>query len=624
MNGFLRRFGVIALLAAAALTFTTPVFSDDPSAVLFERPGTLSDTHAALTITGAELKAHVEFLASDSLKGRATGTPECREAAEYIAKQFAQSGLAPFGDKDTAGACTFFQTIRVSRGVELEETGNTLAIKSAGAAADFRPERDFVPFPMSAVKSAENLEIVFVGYGITDTKGNYDDYAGIDVTGKAVVMFRYDPSESTAEIYQAPYHAGLDAKLSNASARGAAAVVVINGPESKSSSDDALFNLRYGFMGTGKKTIPFVHAKRAFLEKLLADTGRDMRKLQKSIDESKTPCSFRIPDKTLDVAANLRRTSMPCANVVALLEGSDEKLKHEYVVIGAHYDHIGLGFFGSRLGMKGAGKIHNGADDNASGTASLIEIAEAFGCLKNRPRRSVIFVAFTGEEAGLLGSQHFMSRPPVGAEQLAAMLNFDMVGRSTADRLDLMGTGFSPVFTELYERLKDTAGLDIRNHPYATGPSDIIPFRMKGIPTLMFFTGLHREYHTPDDKAHLLNYPAQEKITRFATRFAIGLANSEKEVGKYQSSARTRPILGIVLQAGDTNVVMRVQPGSVADRGGIVEGDEIVEFNGVTVATRSDIATAMSKIGPGGKVAVKVARISGQTRKIVDLELNFQ
>jgi hypothetical protein len=601
----------VLLLAAAA-----PVLASEG----------LSLRGALHSISAAELKEHLTFLAADELNGRDAGSPGCRKAAEYLRRELVRDGLRPLGDHvETGTGRSFFQSLTVTGTAVLAEEGNAFSVTSGGKTLDYRPGRDYLPLALSANAAVTNRPVAFVGYGITDEESGYDDYAGIDAKGKVVVMFRYEHAESTARVYQPSRHAWLVTKVENAMEHGAVGVVIVNGPNNRSAGDD---DPLIGLGNVGRlrnQTVPVVHAKQAVLARLLEDETKDLAAFQKRLDRTRLPASVVIWGKTVSVSVRLRTPEKRTQNVVALVEGSDPKLRQEYVVVGAHYDHIGLGAYGSRS-PKGRGKVHNGADDNGSGTVAVLEAAEAAATLRPAPKRSLLFVLFTGEERGLIGSRHFVENPPVPRTSIVAMLNADMVGRSRGGRVHISGVGTCPAFPPIVEHANGGVGLKVSTSESGWSPSDNVAFVAKDIPVLFYHTGLHKQYHTPADDVARINFADHERIARHLFRVAVALANYERKIEYVAVKRRGAVKLGIALdiERFPAVVVRHVLANTPAQRAGLMPGDEILELAGVAIDAVPKLRRVLAKQTRGKKAALKVRRPDSEGEpKIVELRVPF-
>jgi len=573
---------------------------------------TLTLDKAAATITVDELKAHLTYIASDELEGRDAGSEGCRIAAKYLRKEFRFYGLRPMGDRleEDGARYSYFQKLQVVGTAELAKEGNFLSLTADGRKTPLKVGESFLPLSLSANAEAKNKEAAFVGYGITDVDAGYDDYAGLDVKDKVVVMLRYEHRESTAKIYQPSRHAWLSTKVQNAIAHGAAGVIIVNGPRNKHGGKGDPF-IGLGNVGRTKNDkVPVVHAKPAFLEKLLVGTGKRMLELQTKMDQTKVPSSMLLPGQRISLGTRLTKSEKPTENVIGVLEGGDPKLKDEYIVVGAHYDHIGRGHYGSRWRRRGRGKIHNGADDNGSGTVGVLEIAEAMASLKQRPKRSVLFILFTGEERGLIGSRHFVEHPTVPRARIVAMINLDMIGRSPKGAVSIAGAGTSSVFKGLITRANAGLKLKIRTRDSGRSPSDSMAFVAQRIPVLFYFTGLHKDYHTPDDDVDRINFPDHARIVKHVMRLVTALAGREDKIDYVEVKTRGGVRLGIVPNTDKLPavVVRHIAINSPAHRAGLMVGDVIVEMGGKPIRNLMDLRGVLDKQKRGNTISIKVKR----------------
>ena len=316
------------------------------------------------------------------------------------------------------------------------------------------------------------------------------------------------------------------------------------------------------------------------------------------------------------LATSIERSSGANArNVCGFLEGSDATLRREVVVVGAHHDHVGRGQVGSAGGPADVGKIHPGADDNASGTAALLEIAEALAKGERRPRRSVLFLSFTGEELGLYGSLHYVSQPTVPLADMSLMINCDMVGRYDEKRtMEIGGVGTGEGLQGVVERANAPYGLALTWDPSGVAPSDNTSFFRKRIPVLFFFTGIHPEYHTPRDTPDTINYPGAERVTALCRDVTFELATRDARVVYTQpppGAEGRKAALGISPAAGSDAggvVVAGVIEGGAAGTAGIREGDVVVAVGAYVVDSLRDLSKALAAYKPGDKVLVKVSR----------------
>ncbi|HWH77620.1 MAG TPA: M20/M25/M40 family metallo-hydrolase, partial [Candidatus Binatus sp.] len=377
-----------------------------------------------------EILRHVKFLASDETTGRGVDTPGIKLARDYIAREFAKDGLQPGGDQSG-----YLQGFDVAIGVTVNQP-SSLTLNDEGALS---LNDDWTPLGFSSSASAE-APLVFAGYGITAKDYGYDDYAGIDVNGKIVLILRYEPPPKNAKspFRSAPdfsTHSTLRSKANNARDHGAAGMILVD-LNNRADDKSELLTTR-GSLGRGGNSLVSAQVKRRAIEKWLDTRGISIENLKEKIDRDERPGSMLIPGALVKLQVTLQESRERTENVSGILPGADPLLKDQYIVVGAHYDHLGLGEFGAR-NLNAVGQIHHGADDNASGIAVMLELARRFSQSASRPARSLVFVAFSAEELGLFGSRNFVDH----FEYLSAtkaMLNLDMVGRLRDNRLTVSG-----------------------------------------------------------------------------------------------------------------------------------------------------------------------------------------
>ena len=478
-------------------------------------------------VSAKGIREDIRYLASPELAGRGTGTPGLDKAAEYIAGQFSRAGLKPLNGGFQQ---RFTVTVEASLG-----PGNALVCESCGSDTDLQVSRDFVPFSFSGSGSVTG-NLVFAGYGITADEYDYDDYAGIDAKGKIVIILRHEPQEydSASPFEGRVYteHSQMYRKALNAKAHGAAAILFVNDTANHSGTNG--LETFSSLVAPGSTGIPFFHVHSDEIEKWFIHAGKNFRDLQSGIDHRLEPASFEFPDHmraTLTAAVTNRQQPVP--NVVGYLPGTT----NEYVVIGAHYDHLGLGEQYS-LAPDQTGTIHPGADDNASGTAALLALARWFGA-QPKIKRGVVFIAFAGEEIGLLGSTHYTAHPALPLSDAVAMINMDMIGRLRERKLTVGATASGEGLRTLITELGRNAGLELQTDDQAVyGSSDHTTFQARQIPSLFFFTGLHADYHRPTDTAERIDPKATAQVVNFIGTVARELA---ERPGRIRPVIRPRP-----------------------------------------------------------------------------------
>jgi Tol biopolymer transport system component len=573
-----------------------------------------------------DLRRQVAYLASDSLDGRLTGTKGSRLAAEFITDALRRAGLKPLG-KDGS----YFQNFEFTSGVQVGVNANTLAVthtEGVTAVPDFTPEKDFRPLSFTANGEVEG-EVVFAGYGLTvpgKPGESYDSFVGLEVTNRIVLVLRYVPESVEPQRRQElNRYAGLRYKAMLAREHGAKAILVLTGPNSPNAGALVPLSSDGSLAGSG---IVGVSVSADVVEALLAGSGKDLKSLQTALDTENPHAGggFLIPKVKVKIAAAVERIKKTDRNVLGYLPAAGRVgAATEYVMLGAHYDHLGHGeSTGSRENKEEQGRIHYGADDNASGVATLLELAASLAEEQKKGpltlRRGVVFAFWSGEELGLLGSSYFAEHPLLGLSNVVAYLNFDMVGRLRDNKLILQGIGSSTFWRRLIEKRNVVAGFNLmlQDDPYL--PTDTTALYPKQIPVLAFFTGSHDDYHRPTDAAATLNYEGLERITRFARGLALDLAQDSPrpDYVKVATSAtgggtrdNLRAYLGTIPDyTTEVNGVKLsgVRDGSPAEKAGLKGGDVIVEFAGQKIANIYDYTYALDAAQIGQPVEIVVLR----------------
>ncbi len=657
--------------AAGGATAATPV---DPAAV-------------------KRLADATRFLASDPLEGRGLGTAGINLAADYLAGKFREIGLKT-DLYDGRPFQNFMLTLGSKLGPKIENTaeidGPTKPDSKQPAVVHLKLGDDFNPLALGGSQKFD-LPLVFVGYGITGKIEKYDDYAGIDAKDKAVIILRHQPQRSAEHGLfgkaDSPF-APLSRKVSNAYEHGAAAVIFITDEEeirrnvtkAESRVQEAVDQLvaadtefkkikdptvtqidahsrklaeladqitkrrqrvaeqldsvlpfdRAGDEGDSHN-IPVLHVLRSALDPAVkAALGVDLAALELKIDETGKPQSRGLGEWHIKGETDLIRTPTPVKNVLGEIEGVGPHAD-ETIVIGAHYDHLGYGGPGSLAPDSHA--IHPGADDNGSGTAALLEVARRLVAYSHKHplSRRILFILFTGEERGLLGSARYVRNPLVPLDKTIAMLNMDMVGRMKDHKLIVYGEDTAAEFPELLKRLNATYGFQLVLQPGGFGPSDHASFYAKHLPVLFFFTGTHSDYHRPTDTADKLNVPDMERVVQFVSDAAIALAQAERrpqftesKVSEVHLSAQgDRPYFGSVPDFGRDESgysISGVAKGGPAEKGGLKGGDTIIRFGDSKIGNLEDFDSALRKHQAGDKVAVWVKRGGEEVKLEVTLD----
>ena len=556
-------------------------------------------------ITSAELQSHINYLASDELKGRGSGTEECYTAAKYIENEFIKSGLKPlFGE-------SYLQEFPFIASIEM--TGNNSLKISAGEKI-ISPElnKEYITVPFSG-KTNVTGEIVFAGFGISAPDLEYDDYAEIKVDGKIVVVLRNSP-EPNVPHSKFDNHSSIRKKAAVARDKGAVGIIFVNGYE-EFKKDDDLVSFEYD-LGGAIADFGAVNVKMNKIEELFKSSNRSFEDHYNKIVNEKKPASFIFENCSASFSTEVIEVQKISWNIAGYFEGNDNELKNEFVVIGAHFDHLGMGGSGS-LNMSVIPEIHNGADDNASGTSGVLELVEKFYSEKDKLKRNVIFVAFSGEELGLLGSNYFVNNIPYTPEKIISMINMDMIGRMKDSSLIVYGTGTSSNFKEiLNQNNKYDLKLSFKDDGF--GPSDHSSFYGKKIPVLFFFTGTHEDYHKPSDDAEKINSWGAEKVVNYVYDVAMNIINDEVRPDYLLVERKDAgPMPGRKVWVGtvpdfasdvDGYKISGVSDGSPAQIAGLQGGDIIVQFGEKKISNIYDFTYAIADYAPGDTVSVIVKR----------------
>lgn len=545
---------------------------------------------------------HLKYIASDELEGRRAGTRGAELASDYIAKQFKKFGLKPAGDKGT-----YFQYFDFVSDVKLGDS-NFVSFKINKDEIKLNFKSDFVPLSFSESGKIKG-DVIFAGYGITAPEQNYDDYNGIDVQGKIVMLLKGTPDGYKAH---SPFekYLPLRYKVSNAQSKGAIGIIFVDPFSEKFEK----FTYDYS---AGKAGIPIIEVKNSIIDNILKTCGYDFKlyDIVKRIYDSMKPNSFTINNLSVEIQTDVRYIKSKVANVIGYIEGSNPELKNEYIIIGAHYDHLGWGGQGSLVPDTVA--IHNGADDNGSGTAGLLELAEYLSHNRKNLNRTLVFIAFTAEEEGTIGSGFYVKNPVFPLENTIAMINMDMIGRLKEDKLTIYGTGTSPVWNDIIEKLNSDFKFNLNLVKDGYGPSDHAQFYSKNIPVLHFFTGIHSDYHKPSDDYDKINYQGQKRILDFIAKliFELDKAKGRPQFVKAEPQQRSargfRVTLGIVPDYSEEVQGMKVgdvRTGTPAEKAGIKPGDVIVKLGGREIKNIYDYTYALGDFNPGDEVEVVVLR----------------
>ena len=559
-----------------------------------------------------QLRRDVQFLSSPELTGRGVDTPGIKLARDYLAAEFARAGLRPGGDNNG-----FFQPFDVAVGVTVSQPSSLTLDQQA----PLELNKDWIPLGLSTSDIAEG-EVVFAGYGITAKENGYDDYANINVKGKIVLVLRYEPPPTDEKSpFKTPpdysTHSALRVKANNARDHGAVGMILVN-LNNENNRQPELLSTKNSLWRGGNSLVA-AQITRRVLETWLAPRGVSLKELKEKIDRTGKPASMPVPGAIARLQVSLKEDHERAENVIGILPGSDPELKNERVVIGAHYDHLGFGYFGA-LDRQSEGTIHPGADDNASGTAVLLELARRLAKLPVKPARTIVFVAFSGEELGLYGSRHYIEHTN-SISAIKAMINLDMVGRLRENRVTVFGARSGENLSELVNRAARGIGLEI-TESNDVGRSDHMSFYSKKIPVVHFFTGTHSDYHRATDTWEKLNFDGMAKISDLVLVTAIEVANRREPLRFVSLPSRppdsvagtgrgVRVYLGTIPDYGAVAAGVRlagVSSGSPAAQAGLREGDVIVRLDDREIQNIEDLTDALQAHKSGDQVNVVVLR----------------
>jgi aminopeptidase YwaD len=560
--------------------------------------------------SAAKLQQHVSYLASDALDGRRTGTAGANDAARYIAGEFARLGLRPAtsGPPTRRGSqvmARYLQQFPYVSGVELGK-GNQFAI----GPTKLTLAEEWTPLGYSTNANVTG-SLVFVGFGIKAAELNYDDYAGLPISGNIAVALPGTPDGDNPHGRFIRY---VDVQWKAIAARdaGAKALVVISG--AANFKEERLARLQYDNMA-GNVGLPILVVSQQALAKLAPELSfPELTRLATAKQQSTVkaiPGPFSL---TTDVV----RKEVPAYNVVGVLEGSDPVAKKEVIVIGAHYDHLGRGGSGS-LAQR-TGEIHHGADDNASGTAGMLELARLFTSQRPRPKRTIVFIGFGGEEEGLLGSNYYVNHPFTPLTNTVAMINMDMIGRMKDRKLVIGGVGTAKEWRDIIAKGTADANrsfsLTLNEDGY--GPSDHSSFYGKQVPVLFFWTGTHADYHKPSDTFDKINYTDEARILDLVAYIVRDVDNTEKRLtyttAKTEATPRTggfRVYLGTIPNYAESNdglLIDGVRDDSPAAKAGLKPGDRIVKIGTRDIKNVYDYTYALGEMKAGEEYVIEVVR----------------
>ena len=562
----------------------------------------------------------IKYLSSDELEGRAPGTDGIEMAAKRIEAEYKRIGLKPLeGD-------TYRQDFEVRRGRTLDDEKISLEFKGPND-TDMKLEfnKDFAP-AVGSPTTELNADLVFVGYGITATELNYDEYKDVDAKDKIVVLIRREPQQENPDSVfdgtEVSRYAYINTKVAAARAAGAIGIIMVNDGVSTPDESKDVLEAPTRF----ESSLPFIQMKRSTLEKfmkqapLLRPDGSKFESLsdvEKEIDKTLSPISQPLEGWKCTFTSGTKTNMAKTSNIVGIVEG-EGPLADETIVIGGHYDHLGKGGAGSRA--PGSTEIHNGADDNATGTAAVLELARRFAQRDEKPARRLVFMCFSAEEMGLLGAYHYVQEPLFPLEKTVAMVNFDMIGWLRDDKLTIYSADSAEEFGSILDKANEGIDLNLVKASGFAG-SDHLPFIQKKIPVMFIHTGLTSTYHTPQDDFETINCGGALKVIDYSERVIDQLVGHPGKFTYAQAgSARSSVRLGILLNDDNEKGVeiTRITEGSIADKAGLKVGDLITAIGDKKMETRRAITREIrAKTGE----TVKIKFLRGEEEKEVEVKL---
>jgi hypothetical protein len=582
--------------------------------LLAQQAETAPVANSSVKTSGAAVKRigdDIRYLASDELEGRGPQTKGLELAAKHMEEVFVEAGLVGGGDDGT-----YRNPFEISVDTKVDEKDTKLIFKTQDGIIELEAGKDFQALAAGGNGKA-NAELVFVGYGINAPNLNYSDYEGIDVEGKIVVVIRREPQqddeESVFDGKRTSQHSFIRTKLDAVKKAKAAAIVMVNDPHSTHEKQDVLSRpAGFGSRGAG---IPFFHMTKQRLNDLLSQHPvkvgdkelKTVKEISDQIDSDLQPLSQTL-GITAEVGCKVEEVNASVSNVIGILE-AEGPLAEETIVVGAHYDHLGMGPFGSRRPEERA--VHNGADDNATGTAAVMELARRLSATKLK--RRIVFIGFTAEERGILGSNHYLANPAIALDKTVAMINFDMIGMYGKQGITLGGANTAKEFPELLARATEGADFNVKQSQ-SVGGSDHAGFYNKDIPIMFFHTGLTDLYHTPDDDFETIDVEGAATTIDLAERVIREIAELPERPTFTKVAPRRRRgmvYLGVTLDfenAGEGVGIEDVAPNSPASKAGVQPGDVIVKIGDDDVSSLQDLPGILRQRKPGDEVDVIVKR----------------
>ena len=563
-----------------------------------------------------DIMKHIRFLSDDDRAGRYPGTRESRDVISYLINNLKSFGVQPGGENGT-----YKQTFSLLDSVKLGRN-NSLSLNEK----PLNIEKDYIPLWFSG-NATLSSGVVFAGYGINMVTDSlvWNDYKNLNVEGKWVAVMRHSPERENPHSVYAP-HSDLHKKMIEARDRGAAGILFISQVE-----DTTLIPFKY-ISGYSKSGIPAIHLSNKTADGMLQTVGTSRKIIQNKMNRTLQSVSFDIPSITVSASVELKNIYSRAANVIGQIVSRNHRYRDEYIVIGAHFDHLGYGGPGSGSLKPDTTAIHNGANDNASGTSGLLELAHKLQTNRQLLKRSVLLIGFDAEEKGLLGSKYFVANPTVEKNNIVTMINMDMIGKMKDSTAIVGGVGTSPKFESMLDSLSKISKLKLEYDKAGYGPSDHASFYSENIPVLFFFTGDYsNHYHLPEDDWQDINASGERKILNVIYSAVIDLSRDMSRPSFTIAGPKKRPTqrnnqkvkLGIMPYYGGTVDGLKIDKlydsNGPAAKSGIRPGDIIKSINKKPVKDIYEYMKRMQEIKPGQSIPFDIKRDG----KIIMLTVRF-
>ena len=565
-----------------------------------------------------EILEHIKYLSSDKLEGRFPGSEGSKKAIKYISKNWEAQGVLPAGTKKYEQPFSYISKVSL---------GNRNILRVRNSKSRYKIKKDFIPIGWSGNGNIDD-KVVFVGYGFDiDDSLSWNDYINVNVKNKWVLMFLNGPDGNSPHSPYG-YHKKLYNKVIAARDRGVGGILFM---EREEKENNKLKPLVYR-QSASSAGLPIIQITHAVANNIINDKDKTVADLRSKIDQELVSFSFEL-DRKVSARVNLKFEKETATNVIGFIEGSDPILNKEYIIVGAHYDHLGYGGHMSGSLNPDSMQIHNGADDNASGIAGILELSHKLMTNKKLLGRSVIAICFDAEEKGLLGSKFYTQTPTKDLEQTAIMINMDMIGRLNEKPITVGGVGSAKTLSETIEVVQKNHTLKIDKNISGMdfGRSDHASFYREDIPVLFFFTGAHQDYHKPSDDWDKIDYQGEKEVLNFVYDLIVQLStNKEKPIfteitndNSDNQSPSFNVTLGVIPSYGSQKIGMEIdgisRKNGPADKAGMKKGDIIIEINNKKIRNIYDYMARLAELNSGDKIIVKIIRNKIEMELILDL-----